>query len=167
MNSHVPWIHGFDWKQVVRVITDSSTSIGDSRKLLEQMALEISHLYSRIDVDMEQLAQQTCVFCTDVCCQKATVWYDLKDLLFLYFSSGVLPAEQIYKTPNMSCSQLTPEGCTLPRASRPFICSWYICSEQKSALQKFSSNVHALLVEIDRIKKRRNELEDLYINLTC
>lgn len=167
LRSPIPWIHGLDWEQVVGVITASTEKIGSAREDLFNIAREITSVYYRVNPELEYLADLTCSACVDVCCTRATVWYDLKDLLYLYFSAGFLPTGQIYRTEDEVCCHLTTTGCELPRLQRPFICSWYICSKQKEKVSVDQDGQRKLFSEIEKIKDLRKSLETSFIDLTC
>ncbi len=79
---------------------------------------------------IEDLASRTCPVCDDICCNRATVWFDFRDLLFIYLNFGRFPACQITRALNGACSCLSPTGCTLERLHRPFLCTWYCCPDQ-------------------------------------
>jgi len=94
---------------------------------------------------------------------RATVWYDLKDLLVIYLSTGGLPERQIFRDEAKACCHLTVSGCRLSRSERPFICTWYICAEQKKLLLARLDPEQSLSAKIEKIKELRNNLEARYI----
>ena len=125
---------------------------------VREMAAQIMALLNRLDRELEGMCRLTCPDCKDNCCARATIWYDFRDLLFLYFSGQPLPDRQIEKREIRSekfCVHLTAAGCDLPRCKRPFVCTWYICPAQKT----FSPRVQE---DIRQIKSLRREMEDLF-----
>ncbi|MCP3889550.1 MAG: hypothetical protein GY702_11865 [Desulfobulbaceae bacterium] len=162
-SQQIPWIHGYDWLQVTSSIVRTVSIMGAEVQTLKGLALDISLEYQGIDSQMEELCKKSCISCTDICCVRATVWYDLKDLLVIYLSTGGLPGRQIYRDEAKACCHLTASGCRLPRSERPFICTWYICAEQKKLLSPSSVPGPSLSGEIEKIKGLRNNLETRYI----
>lgn len=125
-----------------------------------QLASQISRLLTGMDRGMDQICGRTCPECRDNCCARATIWYDFRDLLFLYFSGQPLPDRQIEKQskgPSRVCMHLTPEGCALPRLQRPFVCTWYLCPRQKAV-----PGSYPVQDIVDRIKSLRREMESLF-----
>ncbi len=165
----IPWESEDAWPQVVLSISKSISAISEEgseiariRMLVEQVVQD----YAKLETILERICSKSCSSCVDVCCSKATVWYDLKDLLVIYFNRGALPDKQIYKRPGSTCCNLTPSGCRLIRSDRPFICTWYICPDQKSIIAGFPNSTEqvALYHAIDKIKTNRKDLETLYIS---
>ncbi len=154
----IPWVHGYDWEQMTQSIIKSASFHKERFGNLQILAGEITEIYKNIDNDIEKVSQATCPSCSDVCCMRATVWYDRKDLLFIYYSTGELPLEQIYRRDDGSCCHLSSHGCSLNRSSRPFICTWYICPTLKEAMGESGK----LVMKIDKMKDLRNRLERLY-----
>ncbi|MCP3931592.1 MAG: hypothetical protein GY705_21110 [Bacteroidetes bacterium] len=118
-----------------------------------------------LDNPMQDLCRETCPGCDDNCCIRATIYYDFKDLLFLYLYSGRLPQMQIIKQKSCSCPNLASQGCILPRQKRPFVCTWYICPRQKAEI--YQAGETSKLVEIEKtiklIQAARNTLEDTFV----
>ncbi len=133
-------------------------SIADS---IEAALLDISP-------DISELCIISCVPCRDICCKRATVWYDLRDSLFIHLRSHGFLQSQLFKKPGESCSCLTPSGCRIPRLRRPFVCTWYFCPAQTAILQ--GKEAAALKKKLDdsleKIKRERRHLEEEFIRLT-
>ncbi len=87
-------------------------------------------------VSMDRLCAVTCPFCPDLCCRRATVWFDRADIILLHLAGHALPAAQVWRGQDGACGYLGTRGCRLPRASRPFICTWYLCSAQMLRLRR-------------------------------
>ncbi len=158
------------WLQVEYSVRQICSSLGKQNGIIRAVAEDIAAGYAAIDSNLERLCGQTCACCRDVCCMKATVWYDLRDLLFLYLFSGSLPATQIHRNSDHSCSHLSLAGCLLARHDRPFICTWYICSMQKSLLETQVERSCGIFIsqKISEIQRQRKLLEDLCIAaVTC
>lgn len=159
-----PWNSFELWSQAVRSLDYLRAKRWSNLLQAKQLADRIEKKLHAVNGDLETLCNETCECCIDICCKKATVWYDFKDLLYLYFSSGCLPAGQIYKNPNLSCSNLAPSGCQLPRTMRPFICTWYICPDQKAIFSgKRLHDRRRMMVAIQEIQGLRKQLENEFI----
>jgi hypothetical protein len=164
------WQDSEIWLQVECSVRQICSRLGHQEVAIRAVVDDITAGYVAIDPALEKLCGKTCVCCSDICCLKATVWYDLRDLLFLYLSSGKLPTHQIHRHSDNSCCHLCPTGCVLARHERPFICSWYICSMQKSLLetQAKSGCENNLSRKISHIQAKRKILEDMCISaITC
>lgn len=159
--STVPWAGQESWAEMVGSIAATISDLGPEAATLKSLAKQIVYEYNALDEVMEGLCLRSCPGCLDVCCNRATVWYDLKDLLALYLSSGIFPARQIYRRADNSCCYLSPSGCCLARSERPFICTWYICPEQKMFLREQHDS--SLIRAIDRVKRARNQLGKSYL----
>lgn len=158
--SQIPWIHGYDWVQVSTSIAKTIAAMDDGqikplKKIVEQIGLE----YDSINDELELVCKKTCVSCLEVCCMHATVWYDLRDLIYLYLDKQTLPQHQIQRLGNGPCCELTSKGCMIDRSRRPFICTWYICSSQKEVVSQFPQ----ISKGIKTIQQLRKQLEAKYI----
>jgi hypothetical protein len=155
-----PWQSRSDWEQVGSffrkslVNTSTQSTLENHVSAIAQKLVVVDHLF-------EGLCELTCTSCTDLCCTRATVWYDYRDLLFHYIHTKTIPARQIIREKGQNCPQLTVSGCRLQRLHRPFICTWYLCPDQKRKLDTFGKtkldDLCALLVDI----KRERQLMEL------
>ncbi len=157
--SSIPWIHGYDWEQVSTSIAKALAAMGDEVEPLKKTAQQIRTEYEKIEDELDLICKKTCISCLEVCCMHATVWYDLRDLLYLYLVEGKLPERQMHRLNDGSCCMLTRTGCKVGRSRRPFICIWYICSSQKEFLSQYPS----VSVGIKQIQDLRKQLENQYI----
>lgn len=155
----VPWIHGYNWSEATLSITTTIAAIDGELNSFKEIAQQICGEYLTIDNDLDRIAEKTCTSCRNVCCTHATVWYDLRDLLYLYLCNGTLPEQQIYRQEDGSCSHLNATGCNMSRTQRPFICTWYICASQKESVRQNP----IILRKIEKIKTLRKQLEQQYM----
>ena len=171
----IPWADEDVWSQAVLSITKTISVISADCSLrleVEAMQILVQHIvegYAETEAVLERVCIASCTTCTDVCCARATVWYDERDLLVMYLITGALPKSQIYRRPDRSCCNLTPSGCRLPRSERPFICTWYICPEQNTILKEYFGSDDRIDIShtINGIKKARKDLEQIYIDVIC
>ena len=178
----IPWQSEEAWIQVVLSIGKTIAALstqGAEITRIRTLAQQIAQGYAELETILEEVCLKSCPTCVDVCCSRATVWYDLKDLLLIYLNTGTLPDRQIYKQPDHSCCNLTPSGCRLLRSERPFICTWYICPDQKNVIEGLPDSEEKLALfrtidkstidksTIDKIKTARKELEEEYVEAIC
>ncbi len=129
------------------------------------LAQEIIELVDGINPMLDSLCQLTCRYCSDICCKRATVWYDFRDILILVLSSSSLPEQQIIRSQiKLNCPFLSPSGCTQSRSHRPFLCNWYLCPEQKKvAFQQGLTFQHMHIVSaIEEIQSKRKHVENVF-----
>jgi len=170
-NTMIPWQSREEWHQVFLSIKRIDRLYKNKLEKVNSAAIKIKRKFEALSVPMENLCSHTCVNCEDICCIRATIWYDLKDLLYIYFGLNMFPESQIIKkikgNRERACCHFFEKGCGLSRLERPFICTWYICSVQKKyqALhhQKLNQNFDQTLLEI---KKLRNKMEDEFIRIS-
>lgn len=162
----IPWRDEAIWLELKTAVTAITASAGKHGSEIYEIADRIRHGYQQLEEPMELLCGRTCLSCREVCCRQATLWYDLQDLLFISLISGELPARQIDRLPDGACCNLGPEGCVLPRWQRPFICSWYICAQQRAGLQWLPETVQ-LEGRIERLKSLRKQLFAACVTAVC
>lgn len=160
-----PWKQPEEWSQVVVSIEQTVANQNAKLDRAREIAGQIEKLYKKINDGFDAVCGVTCVSCMDVCCKKATVWYDFKDLLFIYLMQGKLPESQISKQPDLSCTNLTSSGCAIRRIERPFICTWYICPPQSAVLKEeaFAEVSKIIQASKDDMKILRNHLEESFL----
>jgi len=168
----IPWQSEDTWAQVVLSIGQTISVLsaqGAEIRRIRTLAQQIAQGYTEIETVLEKICLITCPACLDLCCSRATVWYDLKDLLLIYLNTGALPDRQIYRQQDQSCCNLTSSGCRLLRSDRPFLCTWYICPDQKKVLEGLSDSEErsALFRTLDKLKTARKELEEEYVKAIC
>ena len=130
------------------------------------LAREIQKTLEAIFPLQDNLCSETCIHCPDPCCLNATVWVGFKDLLFFYLTNQQIPPEQLIEKPEDICRYNTPKGCSLPRLSRPWTCSLYLCPPQKLKLRRLNADlIRDYENKVDYIKECRNELEAVFIGL--
>jgi hypothetical protein len=162
-----PWKSPGIWSQVIsaleHTVRNQRTGLDEARELSALIDKE----YAKVNDALDTVCKATCSSCLDTCCKKATVWYDFKDLLYIYLHSGQFPGEQLRKKSDLTCCNLTPMGCRLHRSERPFVCTWYICPSQAAMMSEKSREQATLLVRssIQEIKSLRKRLEDIFVEV--
>lgn len=161
----VPWPTERPWKEAQAALGRSLVLGGARLAPARGHAEAIAH-YLRCLADLfEQLAPDTCAVCQDPCCRRANVWLDFKDLLYLHLSRASLPPHQLRRNLHEPCRYLGRRGCRLPRLSRPWICTWYICPAQREVIARDIPGGRARIDGLrTRIKSRRAAMEAAYLD---
>ncbi len=156
------WNSAKDWEQVLTTIRKFADQYRGSVLHVNSIAFLIKEKIESLSAPMDDLCQNTCPGCEDICCHRATIWYDFKDLLAIYFSTNQLPDSQIRKV-NLSddqpgCCHLSTQGCKLKRAERPFVCTWYICPSQKQYInlhqKELAQKLDQTLIDIKYLREK-------------
>ena len=161
----LPWQERSEWREINFFLDTIQRVHGPDLEPVRLLARRIRFRVDSLSGPIEKLCALTCPDCRDVCCERATIWYDFKDILYLYFGLGLFPDRQIKKIPGQGtphCVNLTKTGCLLPRSQRPFVCTWYFCPDQKSHCQGGS-----FAGEITKIKILRLEMEAAFCSITA
>ena len=160
----VPWPTDRLWAEAQAVLGHSlvrnAVRLAPARRHAEAVAHSLDRLVDLFD----QLAPATCAVCPDPCCGHAKVWLDFKDLLFLHLNRKSLPPHQLRCNLHEPCRYLGPMGCRLPRRSRPWICTWYICPLQRRVLER---EIPGGVVQADALRRRvkalRHAMESAFL----
>jgi hypothetical protein len=85
-------------------------------------------------------------------------------LLFLHLNREPLPPHQLRRDLHEPCRFVGRRGCRLPRRSRPWICTWYVCPLQGQVLER---DIPGGGVQVDglrtRIKSQRAAMETAFL----
>ena len=154
-----PWGPKPAWQEANRSIADLnqrySGKLSSSAALAVSLRVRLESIFSLLD----DLCLETCPRCPDPCCLNASPWFDFRDLLFLHLNSLAIPSSQTIETSKAVCRYYRPQGCTLPRISRPWICTWYLCSVQTANLNsRRATQRKDLTVAVNEIKALRKEM---------
>lgn len=167
LQRNIPWQEHEKWKQL-RLSFQSFSQIEKLPDQVESLTASITEKLESVNDTLVHLCCQTCRSCQNNCCARATVWYDFRDLVYLFCSQGFIPDQQITKKKDLTCVHLSSSGCTLARSKRPFICTWYLCSAHKSLLKKNQRYKKGIAVEVEKIlnniKDERKSLEKTFLD---
>ena len=135
---------------------------------LKASAMAMAEEMNKLDKLMENLCQRTCPDCLGVCCLAKNIYYDFSDLLYIHLSQDKAPRRQTRKGLDEPCCYLTPRGCSIPRNRRPFICSWFICSDQEEIISRMLwGKERGLIKSLDKLLVMHRDLEKDFISLAC
>ncbi len=161
----IPWQGKPEWQEVALFFDTIERVHTNALGLVRILAHKIVSLYDDLSDPIEELCVSICPDCNDICCERATIWYDFKDILYLYFGPDKFPGSQIKKIPGRNrshCVNLTKTGCLLPRKERPFVCTWYFCPDQKICCPDTS-----IPEKINEIKLLRQKMEAIFCSITA
>lgn len=161
--SSIPWNKPALWQEANACLADAiqthRSALAGSRRQARQTRRLLESIFPR----MEVLCEQTCPDCTDICCRRAWVWADFKDLLFFHLADIPLPDQQLMSRKGDRCRYGSPDGCELDRIQRPFICTWYLCPAQTRILRKQPAEMKLISVSLQEIKGLRQKMEMSFI----
>lgn len=168
----IPWCTSENWQGVTRFFHTMSLDRNPEFVQIQTLAGQIRQAFEVLSGPMDVLCNATCMGCGDICCERATIWYDFKDLVYLNFAFGRLPEAQIKrivdKTGTPHCPHFTKTGCCLSRLERPFVCTWYLCPAQKQVMiSQEGKQCHAILKTLDTLKVLRNQIESEFCRISA
>jgi len=168
-NSHQimpPWNSNDTWQEANRsldyLIQKNLPDLDRATSLARKVQNRLSSMFSLLD----DLCRDTCPWCPDPCCLSAKVWIDFKDLLFLHLGGHQIPPEQLLLNFEKVCRYWSPKGCVLPRMTRPWVCTWYLCPTQKASLRQKARHIQDKFNRlIQAVKVCRTEMEAEFIRI--
>lgn len=163
----IPYGDPAEWKEANQSIAQLCRRYGRQLQPAADQARELKEIYSVLAGRMDELGRQTCTLCPDPCCLHATIGYDLPDLIYLHLTGRRIPPYQTMMGKNDICRFSSARGCRLPRLSRPFICTWYRCPTQQSAVKKQTTTAgQQVETLIQQAKTLRRSMEQIFIRIT-
>ncbi len=132
----IPWNRRETWAEANASLAWTRWRAPSELALARECARKLEALLSRFSPELDRLCRLSCPWCPDPCCLRAKVWFDFTDLLFVHLSGQDIPPRQPITDWDQHCAYLGPKGCTLPRLSRPWICTWYLCLPQRKLIVK-------------------------------
>ena len=163
----VPWNAEATWGTVNRVLQHLCISHRATLGPARQTAGCLKNRLELLFPVLESLCSRSCATCQAPCCHVATVWFDYKDLVFMHLSGQALAVSQLSRNSQGVCCCCGPSGCRLPRLSRPWTCSWYLCPTQKNLLAGMPGKMQLHFEQtVTAIKQLRKQLEADFIRIT-
>jgi hypothetical protein len=127
-------------------------------------AAEIRARLAQLAPVMTALGSLTCSRCLSSCCERARVWFDFRDLLYLHLSGQPRPAAQLRRHLHDPCRYLGAAGCRLPRPLRPWVCTWYLCPQQTALLGRDGRQaLGRVRRQLGAVAQLRREMENAFI----
>jgi len=161
-----PWGSIAKWKIVNRDLGYLIHRHYDELKIVMKLARDLEARLALIFPILDDLCSVTCPWCPAPCCLTAEVWIDFKDLLFIHLCRHQAPPAQLLSDLKKVCRFWGLKGCVLPRMSRPWVCTWYLCPTQKANLrQKARHTQDEFSRLIQAVKVCRTEMEDEFVRI--
>ncbi len=155
-----PWAAPDQWAEANAALLRLCDGLAARGSPARSLAAELAGALIALGPAMERLCAATCPRCIEPCCLRARVWLDFADLLFMHLSGQALPVAQLRAAPEEACRYLGAKGCGLPRLSRPWVCTWYLCPEQKQRMAAWSEGEKKEVEQgLEKIKRLRKEME--------
>jgi hypothetical protein len=133
-----PWASPSEWREANAAIAHLIAIDNPHLRNLQRRAMGIGKALEALFPTMEGLCRRTCPTCQQPCCRVAKPWFDMRDLLFLHLTDTPIAPSQPIRNSRDHCRYLSQRGCTLPRITRPWICTWYLCPSQTEILCKIN-----------------------------
>lgn len=163
--SNIPWNTRATWREandsLSTAILTHASALADLHHLARRVRRRLESLFPLMDA----LCSETCPACTDICCRRAWVWADFRDLLFYHLAGVAPPGSQLIGTTDGHCRFASPRGCRLDRIRRPFLCTWYVCPAQTCLLNQRNGDQQRVASTIDHIKSQRRQMEMAFIDI--
>ena len=161
-----PWASNPAWKEANGSLGFHVNRYRADLQPAAATARHLRRLLASIFPLLNDICMATCPWCPEPCCLTASPWYDFRDLVFLHLNLLEIPPAQTIYDYRETCRYSSPRGCTLPRITRPWICTWYICPDQKAYQKKRSlSRWNTFDRRACEIKQGRKELEAEFIRV--
>lgn len=159
-----PWSTSVLWEEINQSLVLHLRLYHDHLIRARAYAHLIQRDFWRVYPLMDELCRETCPTCEQTCCCKAKPYFDFRDLVYLHLCGIQPPSAQPIGGAEEKCRYLTAQGCDLPREKRPWICTWYICPDQKVLWENyFFVKGRIIKMALERIKKHRKILEDEFV----
>jgi hypothetical protein len=159
-----PWGTKRTWQEANRSIDDLVQRYCGKLASAVALAASLRDRLASIFSLLDDLCLETCPQCPDPCCLHASPWFDFRDLVFFHLDTLPIPFRQTIESLSATCRYAGPRGCTLARISRPWICTWYLCSVQTANLNSRRAHQRKdLTLAINEIKALRKELEERFV----
>lgn len=154
-----------EWLEIMAVLKTGIALL--NRAAIQSLSGQLREAFSCLDPVMEGYCRITCPDCSDPCCTARNIFFNRADMLSL-LALGISPPQGQTRTlPLEACRYLSPKGCRLHRAVRPYVCVWYLCEAQMELFRSESTSTQRLFVKhLQRLRLARLELESLYENLS-
>jgi hypothetical protein len=160
----IPWGEPEEWARALRalerLVSAGNATLSPARQRAEGIMEALEEIFPILDA----LCRATCSRCPDPCCLHAAAYADFRDLLFLTLIHAGHPPGQLHRRPGDTCRFLSRRGCTLPRVQRPWVCTWYLCATQRSALAGWPESDRRLLMDgLEGIRLERRRMEEAFL----
>lgn len=160
------WADRREWDEVHFCLESLFEKYGEKLKQVKDYSSLSCEGLSELFPLFDQFAEQTCPSCKAICCEKARVAFDFRDLVFLHAADLEIPPHQLRRNDDEHCRYLGKFGCELERIRRPFICTWYYCAPMIELYQALPNRRqrHYSRVMMD-VQNNRKLMEEAFISV--
>jgi len=124
----------------------------DQANHLKQLLVETSPL-------IEEYTAAVCPTCVAVCCRQKHGTHCERDLAYLRSLGTPAPFLDADRDPDGPCQFMGQAGCSLPRWTRAFKCTWFFCKPLLAAMDEGEPR------KARRLSAALQEMVDLYNGL--
>ena len=142
------------------LINTTLKGIGRAKyQFLQRVAKEMVEVYEELDLIIDKGIASFCARCLTPCCVNRHCFPDFEDLIFYITSNIGLPHLDYHAKEHERCTFLGERGCTLPRSSRSYRCTWYFCDFSLDEFEKMDNLAYQNLENaLRRLQKKRDIL---------
>ena len=163
-----PWAAPGQWREANTALGDALVRHGEKLGPARECSRVLQNRLARLFPLLDALCETTCRFCPDSCCLNARIWLDFKDLLFLHLTGQAIPMAQLIAHRHSRCVCIGHNGCVLPRLSRPWVCTWYLCPAQTLRLRRRPGSDQTFFSEtVQAVKTLRNNMENAFVRVVA
>ena len=111
---------------IARIRALFETNAEDLQPVTEE-AQRLREAFSLIDPFIQDFTSRVCPYCGTVCCANRHGFPEYADIV-IFFALGLdVPRYNLDVDERALCQFIGAKGCILPRAQRPYRCTWYFC----------------------------------------
>ncbi len=99
----------------------------DDLKPVIQAANEYKRAFDKLEPLIQSYTSKVCPYCGTVCCCNKHGFPEYADLVGMLAMGLEVPSYRFDVNKNELCQFIGEKGCVLPRARRPYRCTWYFC----------------------------------------
>ncbi len=119
-----------DWEAFRRLLSQVDLAIqegGAYSRMIRDLGAQVLETFEALDPLIQELTSRVCPYCGTVCCINRHGLPDLDDVVVIRAMGLDLPSYDLSRRGADICQFIGPKGCVLPRARRPYRCTWYFC----------------------------------------
>ncbi len=118
--------HDSFWREVEE-IRDLFERHEDLLEPVRRAARGYKHAFDILDPFIQSYTSRVCPYCGTVCCANKHGFPEYADIVGILAMGLEIPRYRLDVDEGALCQFIGERGCTLPRARRPYRCTWYFC----------------------------------------
>jgi hypothetical protein len=160
------WADDEEWRQANHSLRLLFQRYDRDLASVRHSARLVAEMIDRLEPAQNDMCARVCPDCGGVCCRRARVGYDFRDLVLIHALGIETPPHQLQTHQDSPCRYLGPGGCALPRLHRPFICTWYYCDRMLALFYQLPRREQNRLTEsMKTAQTTRVEMEAAFIRV--